>query len=165
MWFSTQTVTNQVKRVPWLHPAPDALKDGYVACTPLGKSRHVVEVFGDVRFEEDLVAVRKQSCLLPFGGLDGGDDPAALYSNGNNLSLVNTQVNRVGLKFPRQRRGGHVGRGGNTKNLLPTTGPWTSVPDWLLSLNSNPFHKKGLVRGVPGIAVVKQTLFNSGTAS
>lgn len=74
---------------------PDLLKEGYVICVPLRKLRHVVEVFGDVRFEEDLVAVRKQSCLLPFGGLDGGDDPGALYSNGNGLSLMNTQVSHV----------------------------------------------------------------------
>ena len=67
-----------------------------MTCTPLREPGHAVEVFGDVRFEEDLVAVRKQSCLLPFGGFDSGHDPAALYSNGNSLSLVNTRVSHVG---------------------------------------------------------------------
>lgn len=53
-----------------------------------------VEQFGDVRFDGDLAAVRKQSCLLPFSGLGGGDDRGATYSDGNSLGLVNTKVRR-----------------------------------------------------------------------
>jgi len=57
-----------------------------------------VEQFGDVRYDEDLVAVRKQSCLFPLSGLREGDDPAAVYSTGNALALVNTKV-REGGKY------------------------------------------------------------------
>lgn len=58
-----------------------------------------VEQFGDVRYDEDLVAVRKQSCLFPLSGLREGDDPAAVYSTGNALALVNTKV-RGGRESP-----------------------------------------------------------------
>lgn len=55
-----------------------------------------VEQFGDVRFDEDLCAVRKQSCLLPFSGVRSErDDPSAVYSNGNTLALVNTKVRQL----------------------------------------------------------------------
>lgn len=60
-----------------------------------------VEQFGDVRYDEDLCAVRKQSCLLPFSGrcLEG-DDPSAVYSSGNSLALVNTKVRWMGVQHP-----------------------------------------------------------------
>ncbi|CAM9697958.1 unnamed protein product, partial [Laminaria digitata] len=71
-------------------------KDGYVACMARYEPGQVVEQFGDIRFDDDLAAVRKQSCCLPFSGLrEGQDDRAAMYSNGNNLSLVNTRDLRV----------------------------------------------------------------------
>eukprot|EP00752_Nemacystus_decipiens_P003390 g3137.t1 len=70
-------------------------KDGYVACMSRYEPGQAVEQFGDIRFDEDLVAVRKQSCLLPFSGLREGEDQAAVYSTGNTLSLVNTKDLRV----------------------------------------------------------------------
>lgn len=72
-------------------------QNGFVACMEEYDPGQAVEVFGDVRFEDDLAAVRKQSCLLPYSGLREGDDKAALYSNGNSLSLVNTRVSIVSL--------------------------------------------------------------------
>lgn len=51
-----------------------------------------VEQFGDVRFDDDLCAVKKQSCLLQFTRVRDGEDPAAVYSSGNSLALVNTKV-------------------------------------------------------------------------
>ena len=51
-----------------------------------------VDVFGDVRFEDDLAAVRKQSCLFPLGDFNGDPDQPALCSSGNSISLVNTRV-------------------------------------------------------------------------
>lgn len=51
-----------------------------------------VEQFGDIRFDDDLCAVRKQSCLLQFTGVRDGEDPAAVYSSGNSLALINTKV-------------------------------------------------------------------------
>lgn len=69
-----------------------AAQDGYVACMARYEPGQAVEQFGDIRFDDDLVAVRKQSCLLPLSGLREGDDQAAVYSTGNALSLVNTKV-------------------------------------------------------------------------
>lgn len=70
----------------------DLSQDGFVACMARYEPGPAVEQFGDIRFDDDLAAVRKQSCYLPFSGLGEGDDRAAMYSNGNNLSLVNTRV-------------------------------------------------------------------------
>ncbi|CAM9791908.1 unnamed protein product, partial [Ectocarpus sp. 12 AP-2014] len=39
--------------------------------------------------------VRKQSCLLQFSGVRDGEDPAAAYSSGNSLALINTKDLRV----------------------------------------------------------------------
>eukprot|EP00903_Cladosiphon_okamuranus_P014535 g13482.t1 len=70
-------------------------KDGHVACMARYEPGQAVEQFGDIRFDDDLVAVRKQSCLLPLSGLREGEDQAAVYSTGNTLSLVNTKDLRV----------------------------------------------------------------------
>lgn len=73
-----------------------------MACMARYEPGQAVEQFGDIRFDDDLVAVRKQSCLLPLSGLREGDDQAAVYSTGNSLSLVNTKVSReeIGVFFP-----------------------------------------------------------------
>ena len=63
-----------------------------MACMARCEPGQVVEQFGDIRFDDDLAAVRKQSFFFPFSGLREGQDPAAMYSAGNNLSLVNTRV-------------------------------------------------------------------------
>lgn len=63
-----------------------------MACMARFEPGQAVEQFGDVRFDGDLAAVRKQSCLLPFSGLGEGDDKGAMYSDGNSLGLVNTKV-------------------------------------------------------------------------
>ncbi len=66
-----------------------------MSCMARYEPGQAVEQFGDVRYDEDLVAVRKQSCLFPLSGLRDGDDPAAVYSTGNTLALVNTKVREV----------------------------------------------------------------------
>lgn len=74
-----------------------------MACMAQYEPGQAVEQFGDVRFEEDLAAVRKQSCLLPYSGLREEDDQSALYSNGNSLSLLNTRVRRRAQQLSRHR--------------------------------------------------------------
>lgn len=71
---------------------PAIHQEGYVACTAQFEPGQAVEQLGDVRFDGDLTAVRKQSCILPLTRLEDGDDPAAVYSDGNTLTLVNTRV-------------------------------------------------------------------------
>lgn len=83
---------------------PAAGQDGYVACMARYEPGQAVEQFGDIRFDEDLVAVRKQSCLLPLSGLREGEDKAAVYSAGNALSLVNTKVSEQETEKAGERR-------------------------------------------------------------
>lgn len=84
-----------------------------MACMARYEPGQAVEQFGDIRFDDDLVAVRKQSCLLPFSGLREGDDQAAVYSTGNALSLVNTKVSEQEMRGGRDggREGGKGGVG------------------------------------------------------
>lgn len=81
-----------IESLPGSFVSAPSVQDGYVACMARYEAGQAVEQFGDVRFDDDLVAVRKQSCLLPLSGLKEGEDQAAVYSTGNSLSLVNTKV-------------------------------------------------------------------------
>ncbi|CAM9803791.1 unnamed protein product, partial [Sphacelaria rigidula] len=70
-------------------------KKGYVTCTARFETGQAVEQLGDVRYDGDLTAVRKQSCPVPVTTLRPGDDQDAVYSDGNTLSLANTRDLRV----------------------------------------------------------------------